>query len=337
MNAPRNRSSSSSACAQTAVDPITEARAKAFTTDDAAAAFEHFRPQAEKVSTEDLAVFNGQPRVMLTNVNAAIALVEPHFGLVAEQLRSPRFVDVIELPSLVLALGFAARHVPGRALSTGEIDAMFAEALPLREATLNFLEVAAHPVVNAVPAERVRAIREGKGMLDMASDCVDIPAVFARYESALSGRHPFTEAQLARLSVLGNALYQQLQPTNAIAPAPTRTPESILRDQLAAMVRDRYEHLLLMASVSLGRTQAEALLPSLNSTAAPSPPKASDDKPAAKTDAPVASDKPADKPTASDKPAAKTDAPAASDKPTDKPAAKTEPAASEKPAASDKA
>lgn len=326
MNAPRNRSSSSSSCAKTSADPVSEARALAWTTDDASAAFAHFRPLAERVPTDGLAVFTGQPMVMFANVHAAIALVEPHFGLVAEQLRNPRFVDVFELPSLVLALQVAAARVPARALSTGEVDAMLSEASPLRELTLGYLEIAAHPLLSLVPTERVRAIREGSGKLDFAQDCLAISNLFAEYASSLSGQHPFSAETLRRLDALGSALIQQIKPGNAIATAPTRTPESILRDQLAAMVRDRYEHLLLMASAALGRAKAEALLPSLHSTAAPPPTKVNDDKPAAKPDA-TASDKPASDKPASDKPAVMTDAKPASDKPpADKPAATDAPA-----------
>ncbi len=57
--------------------------------------------------------------------------------------------------------------------------------------------------------------------------------------------------------------WRDLVPGNAPAPIAKRTPESILRDQFAALVEDRYDHLQVIATVALGKRGADALLPAL--------------------------------------------------------------------------
>ena len=42
---------------------------------------------------------------------------------------------------------------------------------------------------------------------------------------------------------------------------------ALLRDQLAAMVADRYDHLQVLATVALGKRKADELLPALRSSA----------------------------------------------------------------------
>ena len=44
-----------------------------------------------------------------------------------------------------------------------------------------------------------------------------------------------------------------------------RTPESILRDQLASLVVARYDQLQVLATVALGKRKADELLPALRS------------------------------------------------------------------------
>lgn len=244
---------------------VAAARAAACVTSDAHEAFEHFRPLAEAVPAKGLAPLNCSPFVMLANVNAALTLLEPHLGAVVAALNNPPLREVFELPSLLLALGFAARRVPARPLSRGEIARLLAEGRPLREVTLGYLEVASHPHLKLVPAERVRAVREGSGNLDLAMDFTAIAMIFTEYREALAGKHPFSDATLSRLNEIGNVLYQRIRPGNAIAPAKKRPPEAVLRDQFAALVDARYDQLLVMASSALGPSEVGRRFPALRS------------------------------------------------------------------------
>lgn len=250
------------------VDPkaiIAAARKAAFTDETPAKAFAHFRPLAEAVETEGLSPFTGEPLVMRANILTALRAIEPHLADVVTRLRNPKLEDIFELPSLVMALDFATNRVPIAKLSVGEIDNMLREGAPLREVMLSFLEIASHPLLNLLPRDRVAAVRAGKGKLDQAQDFVAIPGLFAEFEDALEGKHPFSAAILDKLALLGGTLVMQVRPGHAVAEVATRSKEAILRDQFAALVTARYDHLLVLASVALGKRKADELLPALRS------------------------------------------------------------------------
>ncbi len=246
-------------------DLIQQARAEAFSDLTPQRAFEHFKPVATRQPVEGLTAFNGRPLVMFANVKAALELLVPVLPKVLEAMRNPRLREIFELPALAMALEYANSRVPGVKLSQGEIDALLAEAGPLRAVLLDYLTVVSHPLVNLVPPERVQRIRSGHGKLDSAQDCVAIPGMFYEFSSALAGKHPFTAAQIERIEELGTMLIQQIRPGGVAKEAATRSPEALVRDQLAAVVVERFDHLLVLATVGLGKAKADATLPALRS------------------------------------------------------------------------
>jgi hypothetical protein len=176
-----------------------------------------------------------------------------------------------------MALDFANGRVPVAKLSAGEIDRMLAEGAPWRELMLTYLEVVSHPLIGLLPRERVAAVRAGTGKLDKAQDFVAIAGLFAEFSGTLAGKHPFAETEMDRLATLGGALVQQLQPGGAPTKAPKRSPEAILRDRFGWLVAERYDQLQVLATVALGKRQADDLLPALRasgplvSTTSPAP------------------------------------------------------------------
>lgn len=246
-------------------------KAAAFFDESPAKAFEHFKDLALQIPTENLPVFTGQPLLMRANIHAALAILEPHLEQAVLALRKPKLASIFELPSLVMGLDFAAARVPVAKLSAGEIDQMLSEGAPWRELLLSYLEVASHPLIALLPRERVAAIRSGQGKLDKAQDFVALAGLFAEYSNALSGKHPFAPDSIDRLSILGGALLQQIKPGKAIAVS-KRGPESLLKDQFAQLVSDRYDQLQVIAAVALGKRKADELLPALRSAAGISKP-----------------------------------------------------------------
>ena len=244
---------------------IARAKASAFVDLDPARAFAHFRPLAEKEPTDGLLAFTGQPLLLRGNVVAALEAMGPHLATAVAALREPRVQELFELPALVMALDFATTRVPIAKLSAGEIDAMLSEGAPWRELTLKYLEVVSHPLLDLLPRERVAKIRAGTGKLDKAEDFVAIPGLFAEYASALDGKHPFAVDRLDLLATLGGTLLQQVTPGNAPMVIAKRTPEALVRDQLAHLVSERFDHLQVLAAVALGKRAADALLPALRS------------------------------------------------------------------------
>jgi hypothetical protein len=236
----------------------------AFSTISPEAAFTHFRALAAAVPKTDLTVFTGQPLLMLANANAALERVDGLLDAAASKLEDARPSDVRELPSLILALDFAQSRVPVVQLSAHDIERMLREGLPWRQVLLDYLEVASSPLVGLLPAERVAAIRAGHGKLDSARDFVALAGLFTEFAGALAGKHPFTQDKIDALGTLGAALLQQIRPGRAAAPVQVRSEESVLRDQFASLVEDRYEHLQLLATIALGKKEA-AKLPALRS------------------------------------------------------------------------
>lgn len=247
---------------------IAAARESAFLDEAPERAFAHFRPLAEKVPADGLALFTGQALLMRANIKTALDRLEPHLPAVVDRLVAPRLAEIFELPSLAMALDFAVGRVPVAKLSAREIDGMLAEGGPWRDLLLGYLEVASHPLIGLLPAERVAAVRAGYGKLDKAQDFVALPGLFAEYGAALEGKHPFPADKLDLLATLGGALVREIRPGRAPVEVAKRTAESILRDQLAALVVERYDHLQVLATVALGKRGADELLPALRSAVA---------------------------------------------------------------------
>ena len=247
---------------------IAAARAAAFTDEHPQHAFDHFRPLAEKISPTDLPVFTGQALLMRTNIKRALDIVEPHLTTAVERLRDTPLHAIFELPALTMGLDFAAQRVPAVKLSEHEIENMLREGAPWREVMLRYLEVASHPLVGLLPAERVAAVRAGSGKLDAARDFVAIPGLFAEFAASLAGKHPFSEEKIQELGALGASLVQQMRPGRAVRVTAKRVEESVLRDRFAALVEQRYDDLQVLTSIAVGRRKADELLPALRTAIA---------------------------------------------------------------------
>lgn len=246
----------------TASEIIQAAKAAAFKDVTPAAAFAHFRSKAEAVPTTDLVVFTSKPLLLLTNVQTALDVLEPHLEVVVNALRDPQLQGIFELPSLVMGLEYATERVPVATMSTGEIDHLLSQGAIWRQLMLDYLEVVSEPQVGLVPRERVVAIRSGRGKLDKAQDFVAISGMFTEFASSLAGKHPFTQEKIDWLSGLGATLVQQVKPGQAVTVS-KRSSESILRDQFAHLVVDGYDRLLVLAGLALGKRKADELLPAL--------------------------------------------------------------------------
>lgn len=286
-----------------AQDPVSSAEAviaaaqkQAFKDDHPARAFAHFQPLAAQVPTEGLVVFNGDPILMHANVKKALGVLQPHLPKAIARLHTPNLHEMFELPSLVMAVDYATTRVPTAKLSAGDIERMLAEGAPWREMMILYLRAASHPFLNIVPSERVNAIISGKGSLDKAKDFVALAGLFAEFEGQLKGKHPFPPEKLDLLSTLGGALVLSMRSGQTPKEVPKRSPEAILRDQMASLVVDRYDDLQVIAGVALGKRRADELLPALRSGAGYSLSSKDEGSPEDAADAPAGDAAPVAKP-----------------------------------------
>jgi hypothetical protein len=246
-----------------------------FLSESPAAAYQHFLPLAQAVPKDTVRVLNIDPDLVSHNVEIAVKYFKSIQADILKKLPACPVNEYLELPTLALALLFAADRVHGKA-SDGEIRRRLQEVAKLRSPMLKMLEVLADPEVGIADPDYVKDIRAGKGSLNHAKDGVAIPAYFKELGPAVAGKHPFTDEQFARLSEDANWLVGQLTPEQAIDVPADMNPNALVRDQLFTLVWDRYSLLGGAVASVRGLADLEEVVPPLGArkaTKKPEPPK----------------------------------------------------------------
>jgi hypothetical protein len=257
-----------------------------FLTEDSEAAFAHFAKKVEHLPAAELEHWNADAEIVRVNIVRAVDAIRPHLDRIAEELPRLKLHELLELPALALALGFAADKVVVPA-SKQEIKARQLRLRPVRSQGLRYLEIAAEKKL--VPSERVRNIRAGTGPVDEARDGVAIVAVFREFSAALTNKHPFDDQEMQQLAEDGNWLLQQLRPTGALPEKVEKSPEALVRDRLWTEVIRRFDELVKAGTVIWGPRAVDAHLPALLARApspAAQPAPATPEAPATTPDAP---------------------------------------------------
>ena len=257
-----------------------------FTSSGAKECFEHFSPIARQIPEDTLEPCRLDVEIARANASRGVEALRPHLDLVRKRLPECSIPDLLEIPSIALALMFAAGKIV-RTTSSGEIDDRLAAVRPVREAALRQLEV--FSLLGLLPKAVPTAIRAGFGALDTARDAQAIVGVFHDHRAAFEGKHPFTDAQLRKLGEDGDWLVAAIKPAMAKGAPIDRDPAAVLRDQLFALLSERHEQLRHAGVVIFGLKDLDANIPPLGSRIAG--PRAPTPKPgdtAAPTDEPVA-------------------------------------------------
>ncbi|MDI3287098.1 hypothetical protein [Polyangium sp. 15x6] len=232
-----------------------------FETTDAQAAFDHFVPLVASIPAEEVEVCTADPEIVRINARRGVDAIRPHLVRIEKALPLVSIAGLLEIPSLALALAFAADRVIVPA-SPQEIRARQASLRPARKLTLLQLEILAE--LGLVPAEQVRKIRSDKGPVDEARDAVAIVALFREHAVALANKHPFDEAYLQKLSDDGNWLLAELLPKGAKPEKSERAADAVLRDRLWTELNRRYDELYKAGVEVWGRRKVDEHLPSLH-------------------------------------------------------------------------
>ena len=231
-----------------------------FTTADADVAYRHFLSQVQAIPAERAEVCRANVQIARVNVDRGVASLAPHVEVVRRKLPDCPIREVLELPALALGLTVAAGRVTLQA-SEGEIDARLVKYRPMRELTLQLLEICAE--LKIVPKAPVVKIRAGKGPLDGAQDGIAIAGMFHDHRAALEGKHPFSSEYLAAMAEHANWLVRQLKPTGALATSSEYPPEALVRDQFWTMLTERHERLREAGVVIFGLKRLDDLVPPL--------------------------------------------------------------------------
>lgn len=232
-----------------------------FTTDNAALAFNHFSPIVAVIPADELPTWPGSADIIRINVDRVVERIGPQLAdIVKTRLPAVSEAEIREMPSLALALTYAADRVIPPA--SPEVRKRQQAIRPLRRFTLMQLQIFAFQ--GLVPEARTQAIMANQGPIDEANDCIAIPEVFREYEAQIAGKHPFTAAQLDELSNTGNWLKAHLNIPGATPgdEAPV-DPDALIRDQLYADLRRRYDDAYKVGVEIWGRTKVDENLPAL--------------------------------------------------------------------------
>ena len=243
-----------------------------FESTDPAAAFAHFAPLVANIAEADLDNWNADVEIVRVNARRAVDALASHWTHIEKALPLISVPDLIEVPTLALALSFAAGRVFTPA-SPLEIRAHQASLRPARRLTLAQLDIFAE--LGLVSPDRVRAIRADKGPIDEANDAAAIVALFRENASAWKTKHPFDEAYLEKLATDAHWLLGQLVPKGAKPEKSERAEEALTRDRLWTELNRRYDDLYKAGVEVFGRRKVDEFLPSLLSrqTSKPQPEK----------------------------------------------------------------
>lgn len=233
-----------------------------FTSASPAEAYNHFLPLCQAIPAADVKLCNLDVNIVRHNVDRGVDAIAPHRATVAKKLPECPFNDVVELPSLALALIFAADRIPLPA-SDGQIAERLAALRPMRDLTLRQLEILAD--LRFAPANQVRAIRAGTGPIDAARDAVSIAALFQELGSAVAGKHPFSPEYFDEMRGHGEWLLKQLKPEGAVAAPIAADPAIDIRDRLWTMLSARHDHLREAGVVVYGLKALDEHVPPLGS------------------------------------------------------------------------
>jgi hypothetical protein len=177
--------------------------------------YEAFVTAANLLPKEQVVPLKLDVNVVFANVQQGVLSVQPFLTRLRSELPKLPLEDLTQLPELSEALLYAhseaVRH--SQPAKRAEMEASLTELQSLREKLLLQAEVFA--LVGLIPEARVAQIRAGKGLFDAAQDGVALADLYGAYRSQIAGKHPFTEAQVARTAELGHALMKLVTPDGA--------------------------------------------------------------------------------------------------------------------------
>ena len=179
--------------------------------------YEEFVAEAISIPREKITGLKLDVNLIYVNVQQGVKSVQPHLDRLRVELPKLNVNGFGKLTTLAEALLYAHAESVRLALPVkrAEIDSKLGELLRLREAMLLQAEVFA--LVGIVPESLVAQIRSGTGMFDAAQDGVALADLYGAYRGQIAGKHPFSDAQIARVAELGHALMKVITPEGARA------------------------------------------------------------------------------------------------------------------------
>lgn len=200
--------------------------------------FEAWRSAARKLAAHEVRAFKADVLLAQTNVRRGVVAVQERAPELKGRFSDEEIARIEKLPELALGLVFAAARVEALQVSSdGSLAAKLERARELRRILLRGAEACAE--AKLVPSSEVTRIREGRGAIDTAQDCILLATFYRQHASAVQGRTPATEPLLDEAARLGTELVELLKPGKA---RPVEKSSKALDE--ATDLRDRFWSLL---------------------------------------------------------------------------------------------
>jgi hypothetical protein len=211
----------------------------AFTTTDPLAAYKHFQPRAQAISSDAIKPCTVDVEVARQNLEHGLQAIEPHLDAIHARLPKLSIPSLLELRALGLALSFATERIAST--TEGAIEKHLERLRFMRNLTLRQLEILAY--LDLIPEARVQAIRVGPTPIESCREAIAIVALFSEYTMVLTGRHPFTAVQLNELWERARWLLDALRSRSGGVTASWREPATLIRDRYWTLLVDVHDEL----------------------------------------------------------------------------------------------
>lgn len=199
------------------------------------AAFNRHRAAALAQPADALSRSRGDAVLARHNLLIGLTNLSGYRALLEQRWRRDRVAALFDGADVTDGAVFAQRRAEGIAAEQKTLTTDIARSYVVRDLLLSPLETAAK--FGLVPAERVTAIRVGKGSLDTALDIVSAVAVYREFDKALANKTPVTFELLDEAQKLGNKLVAQITPTKAIGKTTGNDPLADARAEADDLAR----------------------------------------------------------------------------------------------------
>lgn len=211
----------------------------AFVTTDPIAAYKHFLPRARAIAADEVKPCPVDLAPAQHTIEQGLVAIDPHLDALRAKLPRLSIATLFELRPLWLGLSFAAARVA--CTPEGVMEDDLEKLRFMRNITLRQLEIFAS--LDLVPAARVKAIRLGPTPIDTCREAIAIVALFSAYTTELSGKHPFTEAQLNHLWEQGHGLQGALRSLSGGVTTLWRDSATATRDRFWTLLTEVHDEL----------------------------------------------------------------------------------------------
>lgn len=204
--------------------------------------YERFLTDAKALDAAAVKPFRIDTSLAYHNVERGSAALLPFADHLKVELPAIDLDQVRALPELALAVSFAASQVDRGGGAPKDLKLSLRRLYALREPLL--ASAVALAAAGVVPKREVEKIQEGRGSIDAAQDCVDLPAFYNKHAAAIRGKTPVTAAQLTEAAKLGTDMLKVLRKSSAkrdLSPKGELKQAIDVRDRLATLLANRYE------------------------------------------------------------------------------------------------